>query len=62
MASQSTNSLSNSMAVILIVTAIKRKFIGYFLFIAITTYIRTNQNPKEGGGAPRRHPLWGFIF
>jgi hypothetical protein len=30
------------------------------LCIAVAICIKTNQNPKEGGGAPRRHPLLGF--
>jgi hypothetical protein len=28
---------------------------------SFATWIRTNQNPKEVGGAPRRQPLLGFI-
>jgi hypothetical protein len=28
--------------------------------MAAATCIKTNQNPKEGGGAERRHPLLGF--
>jgi len=30
-------------------------------FIAVATYIRTNQNPKERGGAVRRLSLLGFM-
>jgi len=28
---------------------------------SFATWIRTNQNPKEVGGAERRQPLLGFI-
>jgi len=31
-------------------------------FIAVVTCIRTNQKPKEVGGAPRRQPLWVFMY
>ncbi len=31
------------------------------MLIAVATSIRTNQNPKEGSGAPRRLSLLGFM-
>jgi hypothetical protein len=31
-----------------------------FRCIAMLEFVRTNQNPKENGGAKRRHSLWGF--
>jgi hypothetical protein len=33
-----------------------------FRCIAMLEFVRTNQNPKENGGAKRRHSLWGFMY
>jgi len=36
-------------------------FVLMHIHIAVATYIRTNQNQKESGGAERRHSLFGFM-